>query len=46
MGDGGDAGFGILGGIGGSEAEDIPLPPSMSLPIPSILKKPSPTVLL
>ena len=44
MGDAGDGGFGLLGGLGGSEAEDIPLPPSMTLPKPSILKKPSATV--
>ena len=44
MGDGSDGGFGVLGGLGGSEAEDIPLPPTMSLPKPSILKKPSSTI--
>ena len=41
MNEGGDGGFGVLGGMGGSEAEDIPLPPSLK---PSILKKPSSTV--
>lgn len=46
MGDGNAGGFGVLGGLGGSEAEDIPLPPSMGLPKPSILKKPSSTVQL
>lgn len=40
----GDGGFGILSGIGGSDAEDIPLPPSMLIPKASILKKPSSTV--
>ena len=43
--EGGDGGFGTLSGISGiGDAEDIPLPPSSSLPKPSILKKPSSTV--
>ena len=42
MGDGSD-GFGVLG-FGGSDAEDIPLPPTMTIPKTSILKKPSSTI--